>query len=47
MREHIGAMWAAVQDALHVGPAYRLRPRAARSSFIPLRIESQTRRYAG
>ena len=47
MREHIGAVWAAVQEALHVGPSYRLRPRTARSSFIPLRIESQARRYAG
>ena len=47
MREHIGAVWAAVQGALHVGPAYRLRPRAARSSFIPLRLEAHTRRYAG
>ena len=47
MREHIGAVWAAVQGALHVGAAYRLRPRMARSSFIPLRIESHTHRYAG
>jgi hypothetical protein len=47
MRQHIGALWAVVQGSLHVGAAYRLRPRTARSSFIPLRIESQTRRYAG
>ena len=47
MREHIGTMWAAIQESLHVGPAYRLRPRSARSSFIPLRIEAATRRYAG
>ena len=46
MREHIGSIWATVQQSLHVG-VYRLRPRAARSSFIPLRIEAQTRRYAG
>ena len=46
MREHIGVLWTALQDALHVGPAYRLRPRVARSTFVPLRIESRAGRLA-
>ena len=46
MREHIEALWDAVQEALHVGPSYRIRPRAARSTFIPVHIESRAGRLA-
>lgn len=46
MREHIGVLWTALQEALHVGATYRIRPRVARSTFIPVRIESHAARLA-
>jgi hypothetical protein len=46
MREHIGVLLAALQEALHVGQGYRMRPRAARSTFVPLRVESRAGRLA-
>ena len=48
MREHIGAvLGGGPGGAARRRRAYRAASRArARSSFIPLRIESQTRRYA-
>jgi hypothetical protein len=46
MREHIGALVNALQEALHIGAAYRMRPRAARSTFVPLHLESRAARLA-
>jgi hypothetical protein len=46
MREHIGALVNALQEALHVGAVYRMRPRAARSTFVPLPLESHAARLA-
>jgi hypothetical protein len=46
MREHIGALVNALQEALHVGAAHRMRPRVARSTFVPLHIESHAARLA-
>jgi hypothetical protein len=45
MREHMGALVNALQGALHVG-AYRMRPRVARSTFLPLHTESHAARLA-
>jgi len=46
MREHIGALVNALQEALHIGAAYRMRPRAARSTFVPVHLESRAARLA-
>ena len=46
MRKHIGVLWNGLQEALHVGATYRIRPRIARSTFVPLRLESHPARLA-
>jgi hypothetical protein len=46
MREHIEVLLNAFQEALHIGAAYRMRPRAARSTFVPVHLESRAARLA-
>ena len=46
MREHIETLLIALRDALENLTARRLRPRHARSTFVPPRIEARAGRLA-